>query len=102
MKFPVAVLSVIATAPFDEGAVFGNPFPLQTGPLIAASHHREDLYLNLLYRFSSRKRNLIVWYGNIGSYATNEEFGKEKPRKIETACIPARTVNSFRGDCRVR
>jgi hypothetical protein len=25
MKFPLAVLSVIATAPFDEAAVVGNP-----------------------------------------------------------------------------
>jgi len=29
MKFPLAVLSVIATAPFDEAAVVGNPFPFK-------------------------------------------------------------------------
>ena len=74
MKFPVAVLSVIATAPFDEGAVFGNPFPLQTGPLIAASQHIEDLYLKLLSHFCSCKKKLIVWYDNIGSYATNADL----------------------------
>jgi hypothetical protein len=61
MKFPLAVLSVIATAPFDEAAVVGNLSPSnRPSQSIAAGRRMEDLYLKLLSHFCSCKKKLIV------------------------------------------
>jgi hypothetical protein len=60
MKFPVAVLSVIATAPFDEAAV-GNLSPSNRPSQPTAARRRmEDLYLKLLSHFCSCKKKLVV------------------------------------------
>jgi hypothetical protein len=82
MKFPLAILSVIATAPFDEAAAGGSLSPSnRPSQAMAARRRMEDLYLKLLSHFFGCKKKLIVWYDNIGSYATKPECRERNTKK---------------------
>src|SRR4029078_8761257 len=103
MKFPLAVLSVIETAPFDEAAVAGNPFPFKQAlstnsckPTIGGPIFKTTIPL---LELQEKAHCLTRQYWVIGD---ESGLSGRKTKQSGSRCSRARTMNSFRGDFAVR